>query len=84
MHTLVRLITGMAVVTLFAIMWRVFSPTQALLSAVGFVWLLGAVLPFAVIVEWGLFPWSLALKTWAWSAVELLVAGAIGRWLYAL
>jgi hypothetical protein len=81
-HTVVRLLIGLAVVTLFALVSRVLPRTQALLTAAGFVWLLGTVLPVAVIVEWGLFSWSLACKLWAWSAVELLVAGAIGRWLY--
>ena len=66
-HTIVRLVTGMAVVTLFALMLPVLSPIRALLTAAGFVWLLGALLPFVVMVEWGLFPWSLALKLWAWS-----------------
>jgi hypothetical protein len=40
------------------------------------------VLPFAVVAEWGLFPWSVAAKLWAWGAGELLIAAAIGRWLY--
>ncbi|MDP2471409.1 MAG: hypothetical protein Q8W45_00105 [Candidatus Palauibacterales bacterium] len=81
-HTLVRLLIGMALVTLFAILLRVTTPTMAMLTAVGFTWLLGALLPFAVVVEWGLFSWWLAAKMWAWSAMELLIAGAIGRWLY--
>ena len=82
-HTVVRLLTGITVVMLFAIMSRVFSPVQALLIAAGVTWLLGVLLPFAVIVEWGLFSWSLALKLCAWSAGELLVAAAIGKWLYS-
>ena len=82
-HTAVRLVTGMAVVTLFALMLPVLSPIRALLTAAGFVWLLGALLPFVVMVEWGLFPWSLALKLWAWSGVELFVAGLIGKWIYS-
>ena len=81
-HTVVRLISGMGVVALFAIFLRVFSPTQALLAAAGFSWVLGALLPFAVIVQWGLFSWSLAAKLWAWSAAELLIAATIGRFLY--
>ncbi|HEX9700150.1 MAG TPA: hypothetical protein VGD06_11875 [Acidobacteriota bacterium] len=81
-HTVVRLIIGMGVVALFAIFLRVFSPTQALLAAAGFTWVFGAVLPFAVIVQWGLFSWSLATKLWAWSAAELLIAATIGRLLY--
>lgn len=82
-HTVVRFLTGITVVVLFAIMLRIFSPLQALCIAAGVTWLLGALLPFAVIVEWGLFPWSLALKIWAWSAGELLIAAAIGKWLYS-
>jgi len=70
-------------VTLFALMLPVLSPIRALLTAAGFVWLLGALLPFVVMVEWGLFPWSLALKLWAWSGVELFVAGLIGKWIYS-
>jgi len=35
-----------------------------------------------VVVEWGLFSWWLAAKMWAWSAMGLLIAGGIGRWLY--
>jgi hypothetical protein len=81
-HTVVRFLIGMAVVALYAVISRVLSPVQALLTAVGFAWLLGALLPIAVIAQWGVFPWPLALKLWAWSAVELLVAGAIGKWLY--
>jgi hypothetical protein len=81
-HTAVRLVTGMTVVLLFAIFLRAFSPTQAMLAAAGFTWLLGVVLPFAVIAEWGLFPWPVAAKLWAWGAGELLIAAAIGRWLY--
>jgi hypothetical protein len=81
-HTVVRLATGMAVVWLFVTMRRLYSPTQAMLGAAGFTWLLGVVLPFAVIVQWGLFSWLLAAKLWAWSAAELLIAAGIGRWLY--
>jgi hypothetical protein len=82
-HTLVRLLTGVVVVTLYAIMTRIFPPVQAWLLAAAFTWLLVAVLPFAVVVEWGLFSWPLALKLWTWSAGELLIAGRIGRWLYS-
>lgn len=82
-HTVVRLLSGVTVVTLFAIMLRVFSPIQAVLAAAGVAWLMGALLPYAVVVSWGVFPWSLAIKLWAWSAAEFLIAGAIGKWLYS-
>lgn len=82
-HTVVRLLIGMTVVLLFALLSRVLSPNQAMLTAAGVTWLLGALLPFVVMAEWGLFPLSLGFKLWAWSAGELLVAGWIGRWLYA-
>lgn len=78
-HTLVRLIIGAAVVALLAIMARVFSPGRAVLAAAGFVWLLATVLPYAVIAQWGVLPWSLAVKFWTWSAAELLIAALIGR-----
>jgi len=81
-HTLVRLVMGAAVVTLFVIMAHVFPPTRALLLAVGFAWLLVVLLPNLVIAEWKLFPWPLVGKLLAWSAGELLIAGLIGRWLY--
>lgn len=81
-HTVVRLILGAAVVGLLVIMARVFSPARAVLAAAGVVWLLAWVLPYAVVAAWGVFPWSLAAKLWAWSAPELLVAGLIGRQLY--
>lgn len=81
-HTVVRLCLGMAAVTLYAILLNALTAPRALLAAAGFAWLLGAVLPFAVVVEWGLFPWSLAVKLWAWSAVETLIACGIGRLLY--
>lgn len=55
-----------------------FPRAAALLGAVGLVWLLSMVLPYAVIAEWGVVPWSLAMKLWAWSAGELLIAGIIG------
>jgi hypothetical protein len=82
-HTLVRLVTGLVVVVLYAIMMRVVGSSQAWLLAAAITWLLAAVLPLAVVVEWGLFSWTLALKFWAWSAGELLIAGGIGRWLYS-
>jgi hypothetical protein len=81
-HTAVRLLLGMAVVTLFAVSVRVFSPARAWLFAAAVTWLLASVLPFAVIMEWGLFRWPVALRLWAWSAMELLIAGAIGSWIY--
>lgn len=81
-HTLVRVSLGMIVVALFAIVSRGYSPTQAMLVAAAFTWFVGAVLPFTVIVQWGLFSWSLALKMWAWGAGEILIAAAIARWLY--
>jgi len=77
-HTLVRLVLGASVVGLTVIMAKAFSRAGALLTAVGFVWLLSMVLPYAVIAEWGIVPWSLAMKLWAWSAGELLIAGLIG------
>jgi hypothetical protein len=82
-HTLVRLATGFVVVVLYAIMMRVVVPIRAWMLAAGITWLLVAVLPFAVVVEWGLFSWTLALKLWAWSAGELLIAGGIGKRLYS-
>ncbi len=81
-HTLARLLIGMGVVALFAIFVRVLSPNQAMLAAAGFIWVFGALLPFAVIVGWGLFSWSLAAKLWVWSGAELLIAALIGRSLY--
>jgi hypothetical protein len=81
-HTLIRLLTGAGVVALYAIFVRLISRTRAALAAAAFIWIFGAVFPFAVIVDWGLFSWSLAMKLWAWSAVELLIAAFIGRFLY--
>jgi len=81
-HTLVRLALGVIIVTLFAIMARVWPPTQAAIAAAAFAWLLATVLPFAVIAQWGLFRWSLAAKLWTWGAAEFLVAAFIGRLLY--
>lgn len=83
-HTVVRLLIGMAVATLFAVGSRGSSPVQSMFVAAGLAWLLVSVLPFAVIVEWGLFSWALALKLWGWSAAELLIAAAIARWLYTV
>ena len=83
-HTLVRLVLGASVVSLMVIMAKVFSRTGALLTAVGFVWLLSMVLPYAVIADWGIVPWALAIKFWAWSAGELLIAGLIGWLLYPM
>lgn len=82
-HTVVRLLMGMTVVLLFALLSRVLPPNQATLAAAGVTWLLSALLPFVVMVEWGLFSLSLGFKLWAWSAGELLVTGWIGKWLYA-
>lgn len=81
-HTLVRIALGVIIVALFAIMARVWSPTQAVVAAAGFAWLLATVLPYAVIAQWGLFPWSLAAKLWTWGAAEFLIAAMIGRLLY--
>jgi hypothetical protein len=81
-HTVVRFLVGMTVVALYVLLTRGFPPTQALLAAVFFVWLLGTVLPFAVVVEWGIFPWFLALKLYAWNAVEILIAAVLGKWIY--
>lgn len=81
-HTAIRLCTGLALVALYVVMSRVFSPMQAVFAAAGFTWFLGVLLPFAVIVQWGLFPWSLAVKLWLWDAAELLIAAMIGRFLY--
>ncbi len=81
-HTVVRLVLGAAVVALMVIMAQVFTKGVALLTAVAFVWILSTVLPYAVITDWGILSWSLALKVWAWSAGELLVAGLIGGLLY--
>lgn len=81
-HTLVRLAMGMGVAALFAIFIRVWSPTPAMLAAAGFVWVFSVLLPFAVVVEWGLFSWALAAKAWAWGMGEMLIAAAIARLLY--
>ena len=81
-HTTVRLLMGMAVVALYALMLHVWVPGKAMLGAAAFTWLLAVVLPFAVVVQWGLFGWALAAKLWAWSAGELLIAALIGRSLY--
>ena len=81
-HTLVRVAMGVLIVALFAVMVRVWSPTRAALAAATFAWLLSTVLPYAVVAQWGLFPWSLAAKVWGWGAAEFLVAAFIGRLLY--
>jgi len=81
-HTLVRVALGVIIVALFAIMARVWPPAQAVVAAAGFAWLLATVLPFVVIAEWGLFPWPVAAKFWAWGAAEFLIAALIGRLLY--
>lgn len=80
-HTLVRLVMGAAVVTMFVIMTHVFPPGRALLISAGLAWLLTIVLPWVVMAEWGFFPWSLVVKALAWSAGELLIAGLIGWWI---
>jgi hypothetical protein len=82
LHTAVRLVMGMATVALFAIMLRAVSPMQALLGAAAFTWLLGVVLPYAVVAGWGLFGWPVAARLWAWGAGELLIAATIGRLIY--
>lgn len=81
-HTLVRVTLGAAIVALFAIFVHVWPPTAAAVAAAAFAWLLATALPFAVIAEWGLFPWSLAAKLWAWGAAECLIAALIGRLVY--
>ncbi len=81
-HTLVRLVLGAIIVTLFGMMARALPRPQAILAAAGFAWLLASVLPYAVMAEWGLFSWSLGAKVWAWSAVEFLIAAAIGAAVY--
>jgi len=81
-HTLVRLAFGVIIVALFAIMARVWSPAQAVVAAAAFAWLLAIVLPFTVIAQWGLFPWSVAVKFWTWGAAEFLIAAIIGRLVY--
>jgi len=81
-HTLVRFIMGMATVSLFVLLLPMLSPSWALLISAGFTWLLGVLLPLAVIAQWGLFSWSLALKLWLWGAAELLLAATIGRFVY--
>jgi len=81
-HTGVRILIGIGVVALYALLIRLLSPGQALLAAAAFLWFFGSLLPLAVIVEWGLFSWSLAARMWAWSAGEILVAALIGRLLY--
>jgi hypothetical protein len=83
-HTVVRLCIGMALVALYALLLRVFSPMQAVFGAAAFTWFLGVVLPLVVIVEWGLFSWLLAVKLWAWGAAEFLIAAMIGRLIYHL
>lgn len=77
-HTLVRFVLGFAVVGLVVVMTRVFPPTRAVPAAAALAWLLASFLPMLVMTEWGLFPWSLAWKTWAWSAGEFLVAALLG------
>jgi len=81
-HTLVRLVMGIGVAALFAIFFRLWSPTPAMLAAAGFIWVFGVLLPFVVVVEWGLFSWSLAAKAWAWGLGEMLIAAVIARLLY--
>jgi hypothetical protein len=78
-HTLVRLALGAAVVALVVVFARVFSSGRAVPLAAAFVWLLATVLPYAVVADWGVLPWSLAARVWAWSAAELLIAAVIGR-----
>jgi len=81
-HTLVRVAFGVLIVALYTIMVRVWTPTQAAVTAAAFAWLLATVLPVVVMAQWGLFPWSLAAKLWTWGAAEFLIAAFIGRWLY--
>jgi len=81
-HTLVRVVLGLIIVGLYAVMVRVWPPAHAAVAAAGFTWVLAVVLPYAVMAQWGLFPWSLAAKMWSWSAAEFLIAAFIGRLLY--
>lgn len=81
-HTLVRLILGAAVAGLFVIMAPVVSLTRATLLAAGFAWLLATALPYAVMAQWRLFPWTVAAKLCAWNAGEMLIAALIVRLLY--
>lgn len=81
-HTLVRMALGVIIVTLFAVIVRVWPPPVAVVAAACFAWLLATVLPFAVIAQWGVVPWSLAAKLWTWGAAEFLVAAFIARLLY--
>lgn len=81
-HTVVRFAMGAVVAILYAVLLRSLSPAQAVLAAAGFAWILGVVLPFTVMVQWGLFSWPLAARIWAWGAAEFLVAAGIARLLY--
>ncbi len=81
-HTLVRLGLGIAILVLYVMAAQAFARGQALLVAAGLAWVLASFFPFLVMTEWGLFPWSLAWKVWAWSAGEFLVAAMIGRLVY--
>lgn len=79
LHVLVRLVIGAAVVAAMIVLARLHATNHAVLIAAGFVWLLVSVLPYAVIADWGVLPWSVVVKLWVWSAAELLIAARIGR-----
>lgn len=78
-HTVVRLGFGLATVVLFAVAVQVLPVGGAVLFAAALAWLLGSFFPYLVVTEWGLFPWRLAWKVWAWSAGEFVIAAVIVR-----
>ena len=45
-------------------------------------WVLAAFIPYLVVMEWGILPWTLTWKVWAWSAGEFFIAAMIGRRIY--
>lgn len=81
-HSVVRILTGIMIVTLFAISSQVLDPLPAALVSAGIAWVIGQLLPYAVIAEWGVLPWSTVVKVSGWGVGELLVAALIGMWLY--
>lgn len=82
LHTAVRLIIGSAVAGLYAIFRGALTANPAMLLSAGFSWLLVVLLPYAVIADWGIISWPLAVKLWVWGAGELLIASVIVRLIY--
>jgi hypothetical protein len=82
LHACVRLAMGFAIATVYAMLRRSATRGRALVASSGLVWLLSIVLPYAVIADWGLLPWMLVAKLWAWEAVQFLIAGIVAQLIY--